>query len=90
MEAHLVPQQLAAARALVAAEPDEAENQYRLAKAAAENDDQALCLQAARRAIELGGLPMREGLGQAEEFKKYRSTEEFQALLRPPHGGVLK
>jgi tetratricopeptide (TPR) repeat protein len=90
MEAHLVPQQLAAARALIAAEPDEAENQYRLAKAAAENDDQALCLQAARRAIELGGLPMREGLGQSEEFKKYRSTEEFQALLRPPHGGVLK
>jgi hypothetical protein len=33
---------------------------------------------------------MREGLGQAEEFKKYRSTEEFQALLRPPHGAVLK
>jgi tetratricopeptide (TPR) repeat protein len=90
MEAHLVPQQLAAARALVAAEPDVAENQYRLAKAAAENDDQALCLQAARRAIELGGLPMREGLGQAEEFKKYQSNEEFQALLRSPHGGVLK
>ena len=89
IEARLVTQQLAAARALVAAEPDVAENQYRLAKAAAENDDQALCLQAARRAIELGGLPMREGLGQADEFKKYRSTEEFQALLRPPHGGVL-
>jgi hypothetical protein len=33
---------------------------------------------------------MREGLGQAEEFKKYRLNEEFQALLRPPHGGVLK
>jgi tetratricopeptide (TPR) repeat protein len=80
--------ELAAARALADLEPDDAENQYRLAKAAALNNDKPLCIAAARRAIELGGLPMREGLGKTEVFERYREDSEFQALLRPPNAGL--
>ena len=80
--------ELAAARSLAEAEPDLAENQYRLAKAAALNDDKPLCLSAARRAIELGGLPMREGLAKAEVFDRYREDLEFQSLLKPPGSGM--
>ena len=80
--------ELAAARALSDLEPDDAENQYRLAKAAALNNDKPLCIAAARRAIELGGLPMREGLGKTEVFERYRVDSEFQALLRPPGAGL--
>lgn len=86
--AKLPVQELAAARALAEAEPKEAENQYRLAKAAAINDDKPLCLAAARRAIELGGLPMREGLAKAAAFDRYREFPDFQALLRPPGAGL--
>jgi tetratricopeptide (TPR) repeat protein len=80
--------ELEAARTLVAAEPQEAENQYRLAKAAAQNNDKPLCLAAARRAIELGGLPMREGLAKAEVFDRYREDLDFQELLKPTGGGM--
>jgi tetratricopeptide (TPR) repeat protein len=80
--------ELAAARALADLEPDVAENQYRLAKAAALNNDKPLCIAAARRAIELGGLPMREGLAKTEVFERYREDSEFQALLRPPGAGL--
>ncbi len=80
--------ELAAARALADLEPDVAENQYRLAKAAALNDDKPLCVAAARRAIELGGLPMREGFAKTEIFDRYREDAEFQALLRPPGAGL--
>ena len=88
--ADLRVQELASARALVELEPKEAESQFRLAKAAARNDDQALCLQAARAAITLGGLPMREGLAKSAIFEKYREDAEFQELLKPPHGGAVK
>ena len=88
-EASVLPLlELEAARTLVAAEPQEAENQYRLAKAAAQNNDKPLCLAAARRAIELGGLPMREGLAKAEVFDRYREDLDFQELLKPPGGGM--
>jgi tetratricopeptide (TPR) repeat protein len=80
--------ELAAARTLSDLEPDDAENQYRLAKAAALNNDKPLCIAAAQRAIELGGLPMREGLGKTEVFERYREDSEFQALLRPPGAGL--
>jgi tetratricopeptide (TPR) repeat protein len=80
--------ELQAARTLAEVEPEEAENQYRLAKAAAQNNDKALCLAAARRAIELGGLPMREGLAKAEVFDRYREDLDFQELLKPPGVGM--
>jgi tetratricopeptide (TPR) repeat protein len=83
-------QELASARMLVEVEPKEAESQFRLAKAAARNDDQAICLQAAREAITLGGLPMREGLAKSPVFEKYREEAEFQELLKPPHGAAVK
>lgn len=79
--ADLRVQELAAARALVELEPKEAESQFRLAKAAARNDDQALCQQAARKAISLGGLPMREGLAKSPVFEKFRNDPGFQELL---------
>jgi hypothetical protein len=80
--------ELNAAQALAAFDPKEAENQYRLAKAAAKNNDKALCLAAARRAIELGGLPMREGLSKAEVFNRYREDVDFQELLKTPSSGM--
>jgi len=80
--------ELQAARTLAEVEPEEAENQYRLAKAAAQNNDKALCLAAAWRAIELGGLPMREGLAKAEVFDRYREDLDFQELLKPPGVGM--
>ena len=80
--------ELEAARTLAAVEPEEAENQYRLAKAAAQSKDKALCLTAARRAIELGGLPMREGLAKAEVFDRYREDLDFQELLKTPSSGM--
>jgi tetratricopeptide (TPR) repeat protein len=80
--------ELQAARTLAEVEPEEAENQYRLAKAAAQNNDKVLCLAAARRAIELGGLPMREGLAKAEVFDRYREDLDFQELLKPPGVGM--
>ena len=86
--AELPQQGLAAARALAEVEPQEAENQYRLANAAALNNDKALCVAAARRAIELGGLPMREGLAKAGVFDRYREDLDFQELLKPPVAGM--
>jgi tetratricopeptide (TPR) repeat protein len=73
--------QLEAARAWTVAEPDEAEAWFLLAKAAAASDDRETALQAARRAIETGGLPMREGLAKSREFERWREDAEFQALL---------
>jgi tetratricopeptide (TPR) repeat protein len=80
--AGFLPQQLEAGRAWTEAEPEEAEAWFLLAKSAAASDDRETALQAARRAIELGGLPMREGLAKSREFERWREDGEVGEDLR--------
>jgi tetratricopeptide (TPR) repeat protein len=77
-----LPQQLDAARAWAEAEPDEAEAWFLYAKAAAASDQREAALQAARRAIETGGLPMREGLAKSREFERWREDVEVGEVLK--------
>jgi len=72
---------LAAANALVAVEPDSAENQLLLAKAALRNRNNEVFYAAARSALQKGGLPMREAFAKSSEFDSVRKDAEFQALL---------
>jgi len=80
--AGFLPQQLEAARVWTEAEPDEAEAWFLLAKSAAASDDREAALEAARRAIETGGLPMREGLAKSREFERWREDAEVGEVLR--------
>ena len=80
--AGFLPVQLEAARAWTEAEPEEAEAWFLLAKAAAASDDRETALQAARRAIETGGLPMREGLAKSREFERWREDAEVEEVLK--------
>jgi tetratricopeptide (TPR) repeat protein len=73
--------ELAAAKALVAMEPDVAENQFALARAALRNRKNEEFFAAARAAVEKGGLPMREALAKSAEFDPVRNDPEFQAIL---------
>jgi tetratricopeptide (TPR) repeat protein len=77
----LTESELAAAEALVAFEPEIAENQLVLARAAMRNNKKTEFFSAARAAIEKGGLPMREALTKSSEFESMRSDPEFQAIL---------
>jgi tetratricopeptide (TPR) repeat protein len=73
--------ELAAATALVAVEPDIAENQLALARAALRNRKKDVFYSAARIAVEKGGLPMREVLAKSPEFDPVRNDPEFQSIL---------
>ena len=73
--------ELAAATALVALEPDIAENQLALARAALRNNKRPEFFSAVRLAMEMGGLPMREVLAKSQEFDSVRNEPEFQAIL---------
>ncbi len=73
--------ELAAATALVALEPDIAENQLAFARAALRNNMKAEFFSAARVAVEKGGLPMREVLTKSREFDSLRKEPEFQTIL---------
>jgi hypothetical protein len=73
--------ELAAAEALALAEPDAAENHLLLARAALHNDKKAEALQAARTAVEKGGLPMREALEKSPVFEELRDEAEFKSLI---------
>jgi hypothetical protein len=73
--------ELSAAKALVAVEPDVAENQFALARAALRNRKNEEFFAAARAAVEKGGLPMREALAKSAEFDPVRNDPEFQAIL---------
>lgn len=73
--------ELAAATALVAVEPEIAENQLALARAALRNRKKDVFYSAARIAVEKGGLPMREVLAKSPEFDAVRNDPEFQSLL---------
>lgn len=73
--------EFAAASALVALEPDSAENQLLLAKAALRNRNNDGFYAAARTALEKGGLPMREAFSKSPEFDPVRKEPEFQSLL---------
>jgi tetratricopeptide (TPR) repeat protein len=75
--------ELAAAKALVAVEPDVAENQFALALAALRNCKKEEFFAAARAAVEKGGLPMREAFAKSTEFDPVRNDPEFQAILGP-------
>jgi hypothetical protein len=75
--------ELAAAKALVAVEPDVAENQFALARAALRNCKKEEFFAAARAAVEKGGLPMREAFAKSTEFDPVRNDPEFQAILGP-------
>jgi tetratricopeptide (TPR) repeat protein len=81
-EAGSLPEsELAAAKALVAVEPDVAENQLALARAALRNRKKEDFFAAARAAVEKGGLPMREAFTKSTEFDPVRNDPEFQAIL---------
>ena len=73
--------ELAAATALVALEPDIAENQLALARAALRNNKRPEFFSAVRLAMEMAGLPMREVLAKSQEFDSVRNEPEFQAIL---------
>jgi tetratricopeptide (TPR) repeat protein len=73
--------ELAAATELVAVEPEIAENQLALARAALRNRKMDVFYSAARIAVEKGGLPMREVLAKSSEFDAVRSEPEFEAIL---------
>jgi hypothetical protein len=75
--------ELAAAKALVAVEPDVAENQFALARAALRNRKKEEFFTAARAAVEKGGLPMREAFAKSTEFDPVRNDPEFQEILGP-------
>jgi len=78
----LIKQQVKAAEALVAVEPDKAENFLLLAKARFLEKDKPAFLEAARKAIELGGLTARESLLQSPLFSPWRKDPEFQKLAK--------
>jgi tetratricopeptide (TPR) repeat protein len=73
--------ELAVAKALVAMEPDVAENQFALARAALRNRKKEDFFVAARAAVEKGGLPMREAFAKSREFDSVRSDSEFKVIL---------
>jgi tetratricopeptide (TPR) repeat protein len=72
--------ELAAAQALVAAEPGEAQNYFLLALAKLSNGDTEGSLQAAREAVGRGGLVMREALSKSPDFAPLRDNPEFQKI----------
>ncbi|MEI8294320.1 MAG: DUF2723 domain-containing protein [bacterium] len=73
--------ELAATTALVALEPDIAENHLALARAALRNKKKKEFFEAARLAVQKGGLPIREILSKSPDFEPVRSEAEFQALI---------
>jgi tetratricopeptide (TPR) repeat protein len=73
--------ELAAAKALVALEPEVAENQFALARAALRNRKKEEFFTAARATVEKGGLPMREAFAKSTEFDPVRNDPEFQEIL---------
>jgi len=81
-EAGSLPEfELLATKALVAVEPDVAENQLALARAALRNHKKEEFFAAARTAVKKGGLPMREAFAKSTEFDTVRNDPEFQAIL---------
>ena len=62
-------------------EPDIAENQLALARAALRNNKKTEFFLAARVAVEKGGLPMREVFAKSREFDSVRKESEFQTIL---------
>ncbi len=76
--------ELAAAKKLVSSgtnAPTNAANDYLLlARAAFKNNDKTNFYAAARMAIQLGGLPIREAIFQHPLFEPWRKDEEFQKL----------
>jgi len=81
-EAGSLPEsELLATKALVAVEPDVAENQLALARAALRNHKKEEFFAAARAAVEKGGLPMREAFAKSTEFDTVRNDPEFQEIL---------
>jgi tetratricopeptide (TPR) repeat protein len=73
--------ELSAAAALVAAEPDPAENHLLLARALLRNQKKLEFFAAARVTVEKGGLPMRETFAKSPEFETVRNEPEFQSIL---------
>ena len=67
----------------MAVEPDVAENQFALARAALRNRKKEEFFTAARAAVEKGGLPMREAFAKSTEFDPVRNDPEFQEILGP-------
>jgi len=81
-EAGSLPEsELLATKALVAVEPDVAENQLALARASLRNHKKEEFFAAARAAVEKGGLPMREAFAKSTEFDTVRNDPEFQEIL---------
>lgn len=74
---------LEAGRAWAAADPESADAQIVLAQAAVAKNDRSLFFESARRAIEKGGLPMRDALAQYPDFAKWKDDPEFKELVNP-------
>jgi len=79
---------LDASRAWAAAEPESADAQIVLAQSAAAKDDRVVFLEAARKAVEKGGLPIRDALSQHPDFTKWKDDPDFKELLNPAMPGV--
>lgn len=78
----LLPQQLTAAKNLVLIEASNGENFLILARAAFRNNDKKTFYSAARRAIELSGLPMQEAIQQSPLFHSWKKDPEFKKLIK--------
>jgi len=70
---------LEAARMLVVAEPDDAENQLLLARLAIREGQTNESLEAARAAVRNGGLPVREALQKLKVFEPLKGLLEFDS-----------
>lgn len=73
-----------AAKRLAHAEPEDAEAQLTLAAAAARVPDRDVLFEAARRAVELDGEPMRRALGESPAFKDFTNDPDFLTIIGKP------
>jgi Flp pilus assembly protein TadD len=79
--AGLKERELAAAKALVEIRPDEPDHHLLLAKASLLNKDTEGFLNAARVAVEKGGLPIRETLSKSQFFEPMRTNADFKKII---------
>ena len=81
---NLKKQQLAAAVRLAGIEADNPENSLVLARAAFLNNDKKAFYPAAKQAIRIGGLPLREAFEKNPLFAPWQKDPEFKALRNEP------
>jgi tetratricopeptide (TPR) repeat protein len=80
----IADRRLDVATKLASMEPNDAQIQYVLARARLVNGDDKGFYEAARKAVELGGVEVREALQQDAAFERLRDKDEFRELIGLP------